>query len=108
MAMGGDMLTVHAKVGQFPVPMDMYLELYAPSIDPFNIYLLNQSGDLQPVSMGMSPWMTGVTSVDAMPFGTDIPTSTLPKGTYYLGLMAAPAGTNMATYDLWITNFVIQ
>jgi len=107
-AVGGDMLTIHAEVGQFPMPMDMYFELYAPSIDPFNIYLLNQDGGLQPVSMGTSPWITGVMSIDEMPFGANIPTSMFPKGTYYLGLMATPAGTNMETYYLWITNFVIQ
>ena len=107
-AVGGDMLTIHAEVGQFPMPMEMYFELYAPSIDPFNIYLLNQEGGLQPVSMGTSPWITGVMSIDEMPFGANIPTSMLPKGTYYLGLMATPAGTNMETYYLWITNFVIQ
>jgi hypothetical protein len=107
-AMGGDMLTIHAEIGQFQMPMDIYFALYAPSIDPFNIYLLNQEGGLNPVSMGMSPWITGVMSIDEMPFGADIPTSMLPKGTYNLGLMATPAGSNVATYYLWMTSFVIQ
>jgi len=107
-AVGGDMLTVHAQVGQFQMPMDIYFALYAPSVDPFNIYLMDQAGGLQPASMGMSPWITGVTSIDEMPFGASIPTSMLPKGTYYLGLMATPAGSNMATYYFWITNFLIQ
>ena len=107
-AMGGDMLTIHAEVGQFEMPMDMYFALYMPSIDPFTVYLLNQQGELQPASMGMSPWRTGVTRLDEMPFGADIPTSMLPKGTYYLGMMATPAGSNMGTYYLWMTNFVIQ
>lgn len=107
-AMGGDMLTIHVEAGQFEMPMDMYFELYAPSIDPFNVYLLDQQGGLQPASMGMSPWITGVTSIDEMPFGADIPTSMIPKGTYYLGLMATPAGSNMATYYLWMSTFVIQ
>jgi len=107
-AVGGDMLTIHAEVGQFEMPMDMYFALYAPSVDPFNIYLLDQQGGLQPASMGMTPWISGLTSIDEMPFGANIPTSMLPKGTYYLGLMATPAGGNMATYYLWMTNFVIQ
>ncbi len=107
-AMGGNMLTIHAQVGQFEMPMDMYFELYAPSIDPFNVYLLDQQGGLQPVSTGMTPLMSGVTSIDQMPFGADIPTSMLPTGTYYLGLMATPAGGNMSTYYFWMTNFVIQ
>lgn len=106
-AMGGDMVTIHAEVGQFQLPMDMYFALYAPSVDPFNIYLLNQQGGFRPVSMGMTPWMTGVTTVDQMPFGS-IPTSAFPKGSYYMGLMATPAGGNMSTYYFWMTNFTIQ
>jgi hypothetical protein len=86
----------------------MYFALYAPSVDPFNIYLLDQQGGLQPAWMGMTPWITAVTSIDEMPFGADIPTSMLQKGTYYLGLMASPAGSNMETYYFWMTNFVIQ
>ena len=107
-AVGGGMLTIHAEIGQFQMPMDIYFALYAPLVDPFNIYLINQAGDLQPVSMGMSPWITDVTSIDEMPFGADIPTSMLPEGTYYLGLMATPAGSNMETYYFWVTNFIIQ
>lgn len=45
-AVGGDMLTIHAEVGQFELPMDMYFAIYAPSVDPLNIYLLNQEGGL--------------------------------------------------------------
>ncbi len=106
-ATGGNMLTIHVEVGQFQMPMDMYFELYAPSLDPFNVYLLDQQGALQPASM-MTPWMTGLTSIDQMPFRADIPTSMLPPGTYSLGLMATPSGGDMSTYYLWVTSFVIQ
>lgn len=105
-ASGGDMLTIHAQIGQFQMPMDMYFSLYAPSVDPFNVFMLNREGSLNPVSMGMTPWMTGVTSVDQVPY--NLSTSNLPKGTYYLGLMATPTGGNMENYYLWMTNFVVQ
>ena len=106
-AMGGNMITVHAAIGQFSNPMDMYITAYAPAIDPFNIFVMRQDGTFWPVSMGLEPWMTGVTSVDQTPI-TNMPTSELPKGTYTVGLMATPSGGNMSTYYLWTTHFVVQ
>ncbi len=106
-AMGGTDLSVQVATGDFVSPADMYFALYAPSIDPFNIYMMHPDGSLEPASSGMEPWMSGVTSVDRSLFG-NIPTSALPKGTYYMGLMATPAGANMSTYYFWITSFTIQ
>ena len=106
-AMGGNMITVHVAIGQFSDPMDMYLTVYAPAVDPFNIFMLHPDGSLKPVSMGIEPWMSGVTGVDQTPV-SNMSTSTLGKGTYTLGLMATPAGGNMSTYYLWTTRFVVQ
>jgi hypothetical protein len=106
-AMGGNIITVHAAIGQFSNPMDMYLTVYAPAVDPFNIYLMHPDGTLRPVSMGIEPWMAGVTSVDQTPV-TNMPTSSLAKGTYTVGLMATETGGNMSTYYLWTTHFVVQ
>lgn len=106
-AMGGNMVTLHAQVGQFTGPMDMYLGIYSPAIDPFNMYLLHQDGTLQPVSAGVTPWMSGVTSIDQTPFG-DIPTSMLPKGSYNVYFMTTPSGGNMSSYYFWSTSFMIQ
>ncbi|MBI5593583.1 MAG: hypothetical protein HY881_24285 [Deltaproteobacteria bacterium] len=105
-AMGGNMLTIHTAIGPFSNPMDMYFALYAPSVSP-DILLLHQNGTLEATSNGLSPWMSGVMSVDQVPFG-NIPTSMLTKGTYTLYLMATPSGTNMSTYYMWTTQFVIQ
>lgn len=106
-AMGGNMLSVQVATSQFESPVDMYFAIYAPSIDPFNIYMLHPDGSFQPASSGMEPWMSGVANVNQAMFGS-IPTSALPKGTYTMGLMATPAGANMSTYYLWMTNFTIQ
>jgi hypothetical protein len=106
-AMGGNMVTIHAGLGEFAGPMDMYMALYAPSLDPFNIYLLHQDGTMQPASSGLAPWMSGVTSIDQTPFG-NVPTSMLPKGNYNVYFMATPTGGNMSSYYFWTTNFVIQ
>ena len=107
-ATGGNMVTLQMTTGQFAGAMDMYFAVFAPSVDPFNVYLLHQDGSLQPASMGIAPWMSGVTGLDQTLF-SNIPSSQLPKGTYYMGLMAAPAGNaNMSAYYMWTTNFVIQ
>ncbi len=106
-AMGGNMITIHAAIGQFSNPMDFYLTVYAPAVDPFNVYMLHPDGTIRPVSEGVEPWITGVTSVDQTPI-SNMPTSGLQKGTYTVGLTAVEAGTNMANYYMWTTNFVIQ
>ncbi|HJW30926.1 MAG TPA: hypothetical protein VJ508_16960, partial [Saprospiraceae bacterium] len=106
-AMGGNMITVHAAIGQFTNPMDMYLTVYAPAIDPFDVFVMHPDGNFWPVSAGFEPWMAGVNTLDQTPI-TDMPTSDLPKGTYTVGLMATPTGGNMSTYYMWTTHFVVQ
>ena len=106
-AMGGSTITLQATLGQFPNPMDMYITVYAPAVDPFTIYLMRPDGSLQPTSMGFEPWMTGVTAVDQTPV-VGMSTSTLPKGTYTVGLMATPAGGTRSTYYMWTTHFTVQ
>ena len=106
-AMGGNTITVHVALGQFSSPMDMYLTVYAPAVDPFKIFLMHPDGTLKPVSMGLQPWMTGVTAIDQTPI-TNMSTTGLDKGTYTVGLMATPTGGNRSTYYMWTTHFVVQ
>jgi hypothetical protein len=105
-AMGGNMASVHATVGPFAGPVDMYVTIYAPAMDPFNIYMVHQDGSLHPASTGFAPWMQGVTGVDQDVMGS-MPVSSLPKGTYSLGLMVTPAG-NMSSFYMWMTNVTLQ
>lgn len=105
-AMGGDMLTIHAAMSQFEGPVDMYMAIYAPSVDPFNVYLIHQNGDIQPTSMGIAPWKENITAVDEII--ANIPVSMIPPGNYMLGMMVTPAGGDMSVYYLWTTNFMIQ
>jgi len=105
-AMGGDIITVNVALGEFSNPMDMYLTVYAPAANPFTIYLVHPDGTLKPASMGIEPWMAGVTDTDQTV--TNMPTSSLEKGTYTLGLMATPTGGNRSTYYMWTTHFVVQ
>ena len=105
-AEGGDTLTLQIGLNPFSEPVDLYLLLYAPAIDPNNIYQLGADGALHKVSDGMVPWKQGVTNaVHEDPLG-DISISLLPPGTYDFYLMAAPSGTT-ASYLLWETTLVV-
>jgi len=106
-AMGGNMITGQVATGQFSNSMDMYITIYAPAIDPFNIYLMHPDGTLLPVSMGVEPWMTNVTGIDQTTV-FNLPTSTLQKGTYSVSLVATPTGGNLSAYYMWTTHFVVQ
>lgn len=106
-AVGGNMLSIHAAIGTFSAPVDMYFAIYAPAIDPMNVYLLHNDGSIEPTHMGMVPWKSGITAVDETLF-VDIPASMLPKGSYMFGLMTVPSGSDMSRYYLWTTQVQIQ
>lgn len=90
-AMGDNMITVHAAIGQLSNPMDIYLTVYAPALDPFNICIMHPEGTIKPVSDDVEPRMAGVTAIDQTPV-TNMPTSGLAKGKYPVGLMATETG----------------
>jgi hypothetical protein len=55
-ARGGSTLRVEVSMEGFAEPVDMYLALYFPVLDPQNVYLAAASGGIQPVSVGIFPW----------------------------------------------------
>ncbi|HDL15010.1 MAG TPA: DUF1566 domain-containing protein [Euryarchaeota archaeon] len=104
-AEGGDTLSIQIGLNQISGPVDIYLAIYAPEVDPDNIYLIT-SDTIQPLSEGLVPWKANTTGpIDDTLFG-NIPISGLPLGTYNLYLAVTPAGT-MDSYYLWATYFVI-
>lgn len=99
-------LDLQVDLPYFSSNVDVYLALFAPDIDPNNVYLVTSAGGLQPVSAGMAAWrQNSPGNISESPFGS-VPTSALPHGTYYLGVMVTPAG-NINSYYLWTTYFVI-
>ena len=103
-AIGGSILSITVETYQFSDPVDIYFGLYSPEIDPDNIYLLTSGGAFQKLSEGPAPWKANITGpVDESLF-SDIQTSSLPIGTYYLYLLVTPTG-NLSNYYLWITSF---
>jgi Cohesin domain len=98
----GNSLSLRIGLPKFSGPIDAYLALYVPGIDPNNIYLLTPDLTFQTLSAGMIPWKADISGpVDEYIF-SDI--SGLPSGLYYLGLMVTPA--NQAdNYYFWVTSF---
>jgi len=102
-ATGDDTLSLQISLGQFTGFVDIYFALYAPAIDPNNIYILNSDNDFQTTIV---PWKKNTQGpIDEYLFG-DIPISLLTPGTYYLYLAVTPA-FSLDSYYLWETYFII-
>lgn len=98
----GGTLSLNLGAYRFSGPVDTYFGIYAPSLDPNNIYLVSPSG-IQPLSQGFMPWQTWVTDVSG-PVFPDIDGTILPTGNYYFYLVVVPAGTPL---ELLANNFYL-
>uniref|UniRef100_A0A831ZW14 Uncharacterized protein n=1 Tax=Desulfacinum infernum TaxID=35837 RepID=A0A831ZW14_9BACT len=106
-AEGGTVVRLRVALPAFSVPVDLYIGIMAPALDPFHLYLVKPDGQLVIYETDLVAWKSGVTQpVDAFLFG-DIPVSSLPPGQYHCYLMATPA-VNLSAYYLWHTHFVIR
>ncbi len=101
----GDKLDLIVGIDAFTTPVDLYLGLFAPALDPNDIYLFTPSGDLQGVyATGFEPWKQNQTAPVASTVLTEIPTDILPHGTYTFYLMVTPTDT-LTPLWLWSTAF---
>ena len=106
-ATGGDILNIQINLGQFSDPVDIYFALFAPTIDPDNIYILTSDNTFQKLAtVGLKAWESYTYGDISESLFGDIPTSGLPSGTYYLYLAVTPAGS-LDYYYLWETYFEI-
>jgi uncharacterized membrane protein len=103
-ATGGPTLNVQV-FAQFPAPMDVYFAIFAPSVVP-TLFMVRPDNNIQPVSLGLVAWKSGVTAINnETPFGS-IPTSAFPVATYQLLMALAPTGT-LTPAALYRTSFGI-
>jgi subtilisin family serine protease len=102
----GDIINVRVGLYAFAGPVDIYVAVYAPAVDPANYYILTPNDKLKPVSTeGLVPWKNNVTGpLDESLFG-EILDSRLPVATYYVYLIVTPPGSS-DTYYMWSTSFV--
>lgn len=106
-AEGGDTVRLRIGLPAFSGPVDLYVGIMAPAIDPFHLYIVNPNGQLVVFETQLIAWKTAVTQpVDEFLFG-DIPISALPPGQYHCYLLASPAGS-LSSYYLWHTFFVVR
>jgi len=105
-AQGGSTFTLGLQTEQFTGPADIYVALFAPALDPANIYLVTPTGIQTLASAGLVPWMTSVPGLNSVPFGT-IPASSLPPATYTIFLAITPFGT-LNAFDVWETGFAVS
>ena len=104
-AQGGDALDIQIILGRFTGRVDIYLALYAPDISPV-IFSIGPDLTLRAFEGGIKPWRAAqIEPLNESLFGR-IPVSILPSGTYYLGLLATPAGS-FTNHYFWITQFDI-
>jgi hypothetical protein len=102
-ATGGDTVSLHVALNQHEGAVDVYLGIYAPSINP-DIHIIKPDLTLQPISMGLVPWRANTNR----PINEDLfgAISRLPAATYYLYIAVTKAGSQ-TTYYLWTTHFII-
>jgi hypothetical protein len=100
---GGDTLDLHVGFVRYPAPLDLYLAVYFPSIDP-NIWMIKPGPTIQPLSQGLAKWKENVTGPIDETIFSGIPVDILPGGQYYFYLMATPSGST-DLYYLWETSF---
>ena len=108
--------TLDLKMGlpPFAAVVDVYLALYAPAINPAEIYLLVPLSPvgytLAPFSTsGLVPWKTAVSAPGAQNFYGSIPLTIFPAGPYSLLTLVTPAGaTQLTDYYLWVSTFTVQ
>jgi hypothetical protein len=115
---GNGYVDLRVMLAGFVAPMDLYLGIYLPDLDPAHIYIVKPNGDFgvfngltmesrwrssvskpfweQPISK----WYNGV-----MPFGIAVP-----SGRYEFYLLAVPAGSSDFTsgYYLWRTVAIVR
>lgn len=106
-AFGYPWLKLNVSLPQFEGAVDVYLAVFAPAIDPDNIYLMNEEDNLQLLSLGLVPWKAGLmTDINNMPrYGLDrLFGDHVDAGSYVYGLLVVPQGGDFGTYYFWVTS----
>lgn len=113
-------LDLQILIPGFTVPMDLYLAIYAPDLDPNNLYLVTSDGDFVPFTGQLylkTRWKANITRAFwSQPLAKLYSTSSsyyaidVPPGRYEFYLLAMPAGRvdPNSVFYLWKTGTVIK
>jgi plastocyanin len=116
----GATINLQVALPQYQVPVDIYVILLSPTLDPNTIFNITPALGLQSISIqpflqaaaagvplaGMAPWMAGVTEPVNSTLFADVPASALSPGDYsFFVLVTLP--NNLFNFDLFETDFAI-
>ena len=107
---------VNLQVGlpKFTSPVDVYIGIFAPAVDPDNIYIVKFDNTLQTLSDqtlsdGLDPWKENTIGDTQESLFGEILTSELPPGTYDFCLVVMPSeDTDFSGYYFWVTSLVVS
>ncbi len=104
---GGDTVSLKIGIDDISGLADIYLGIFAPSIDPNNIFILREDNNFQPLSLGPVPWKAKTKGpVDATVF-SGLPVSGFPAGKYDFYLVVTPADS-LSDFYMYATSIVNQ
>jgi hypothetical protein len=109
-AEGGDVFNLVIGLNRFAGPVDIYLAIYLPSIDPGHFYIFNPDGTLKPLIAGndLVAWQTSVENdINISLFGQGVPLWTLPTGIYNFYLLVSPH-QSLSVFYFWATAVTIS
>jgi subtilisin family serine protease len=114
----GDIINLRVGLYAFAAPVDIYVAVYAPAVDPDNYLVFTPGNKLKPFPIeGIDgklvtttadspvPWKHVVTGPIDESLSGEIPDSQLPASTYYIYLLVTPPD-RMDVYYLLSTSFV--
>lgn len=109
---GGDTVSLKIGIDDISGLADIYLGIFAPSIDPNNIFILREDNNFQPLSSGPVPWKAKTKGpVDATVF-SGLPVSGFPAGKYDFFLVVTPADSlpdlSLSDFYMYQTSIVNQ
>ena len=108
LATGGNTLSLSVSLNEFEVPVDLFLALGIPGSD--SIIIMDDNNMPRDISEGLVPWAGNVRHALTETVFSNIPTDSIPTGTYRLYLLAVPTGEIPleANCILWTSTFVNQ
>ncbi len=131
-ATGGDTVTIKVNTGAFSGPVDVVLGIYDATFDAKDIYFMNITGQLVPLTTaveqekennghvkpskkfkGLVKWKTNVTSVNETVIGP-MPVADLSPGLYVIHLGVSPSDVSDDSDEAhdnfyrWIMYFIVQ
>jgi hypothetical protein len=99
-------LSLSVGLPAFDGPVDVFLGLFAPSIDSENVFVFRPDRSMQHLSQGLVPWRANTTGPVGEMIFEGLPTASLPEGPYSLYLLLTPQG-RLDTFYLWETQFSV-